>query len=308
MGNGEVFSIPASGGSLTILTGFNVTDGMLPGGSLTLIGSTLYGTSEMGGNTSLNNGQGVGEVFSIATSGGSPKVLAALNDSVGTTPYDGVAFGGNTLYLGTQYGGSGGKGTVISLATSGGTPKVLASFNNNNGASIRGNLLLVGNTLYGVAEASGPGAYGEGLVFSVATSGGGSLKTMATFSGSNGGYPYGGLTLVGSNLYGCTSQDGPGGDGTIYSIPLSGGSLTTLASFNGSNGWDPYATLVLIGSSLYGTCYGGGAYGDGTIFSIPASGGSLTTLFNFNDNNGARSLEPHGQRRHPVWRDRARRL
>jgi uncharacterized repeat protein (TIGR03803 family) len=95
---------------------------------------------------------------------------------------------------------------------------------------------------------------------------------LASFSGSNGEDPRGGLTLIGSTLYG-TTQLGAYGDGTVFSLPVGGGSPTVLASFNGSNGEYPLAGLTLSGSTLFGTTYEGGAYGDGTVFALHAMPG-----------------------------------
>ena len=97
---------------------------------------------------------------------------------------------------------------------------------------------------------------------------GGSPTVLASFNGSNGESPYGGLTLNGNTLYGTTTGGGVDGDGTVFSIPVSGGNPTVLASFNGSNGQCPYAGLTLSGSTLYGTTYEGGADNDGTVFAM----------------------------------------
>jgi len=60
--DGTVFSIATSGGMLATLGNFSGTNGANPFGSLTLIGSTLYGMT-----SSFSSG-----IFSIATSGGRP--------------------------------------------------------------------------------------------------------------------------------------------------------------------------------------------------------------------------------------------
>ena len=43
--DGTVFSIPLSGGSLTVLASFNGSNGINPLAGLTLSGTTLYGTA-----------------------------------------------------------------------------------------------------------------------------------------------------------------------------------------------------------------------------------------------------------------------
>ena len=64
--------------TLTTLCSFSGSNGNCPIAGLTLVGSTLYGTTEFGGNLSLRGGGGDGTVFSIATSGGSPTVLCLV--------------------------------------------------------------------------------------------------------------------------------------------------------------------------------------------------------------------------------------
>ena len=70
----------------------------------------------------------------------------------------------------------------------------------------------------------------DGTVFSVPVTGG-SPTVLASFDGSNGRYPAGGLTLSGNNLYGTTDYGGTiagGMCGVVFSVPVSGGSPTVL--------------------------------------------------------------------------------
>ena len=90
---------------------------------MTLVGSTLYGTTSGGGANSD------GTVFSIATSGGSPTTLCSFNGSNGKWPQGGLTLVGSTLYGTTAAGGPNRYGTVFSIATSGGSPTALCSFN-----------------------------------------------------------------------------------------------------------------------------------------------------------------------------------
>ena len=79
-GDGNIFSIPVTGGTPTILLSFNGTNGEYPDGDLTLSGSTLYGmTSEGGAN-------GDGTIFSIPVTGGTPTTLLSFNGTNGAYP------------------------------------------------------------------------------------------------------------------------------------------------------------------------------------------------------------------------------
>ena len=252
-GEGEVFSVPISGGAPTVLGSFNGFNGASPAGNLLLSGGTLYGLAFSGGTNSL------GTVFSLPVSGGTPTPLATFNnDENGYYPSGNLMLIGNTLYGTTSQGGANGYGTVFSLPVSGGSLTVLASLNNFDGGNARG-VTLVGNNLY--AATSNGGAYGYGAVFSLPVGGG--VPTVLVSFPSSTGYPTGSLTLGGNTLYGTTGQDNTNQYGTVFSLPLSGGSLTVLASFNGSNGRSPVGGLTLSGNILYGTTDQGGSNYDG---------------------------------------------
>jgi uncharacterized repeat protein (TIGR03803 family) len=71
-GDGTIFSVPVTGGTPTTLLSFNGTNGKNPSGDLTLVGSTLYGTTYGGGAF------GDGTVFALATPEPSSVVLLGL--------------------------------------------------------------------------------------------------------------------------------------------------------------------------------------------------------------------------------------
>ena len=107
-GYGSVFSLPVSGGTPMTLLNFNGANGEYPPGYLTLVGSTLYGLTTMGG--AANNGT----VFSVPVSGGSASIVS-LSASNGYSPHGGLTLSGATLY-GTAWGGGiNGSGTVFSV-------------------------------------------------------------------------------------------------------------------------------------------------------------------------------------------------
>ncbi len=263
--------------TLTVLATFNNGNGLWPTSDLTLIGSTLYGTTQAGG------ANGYGTVFSVPVSGGTPTVLASFNMGTGVSPEGDLTLSGNTLYGTTYQGGAYGGGTVYSLPVSGGSPTVLASFNYSSGLDPEAGLTLSGSTLYGTTTTAG-GNEG-GTVFSLPVSGG-SPTVLASFNNGTGTSPQASLTLSGSTLYGTTSYNGGNGSGTVFSLPVTGGSPAVMASFDGNNGAGPLSALTLSGSTLYGTAQNGGfPDGSGTVFSLPVTGGSPTVLTTFNGSN-----------------------
>jgi len=130
----------------------------------------------------------------------------------------------------------------------------------------------------------GGGSSNVGTVFKVTT--GGTLTTLASFWGTNGGNPRAALALGSDgNFYGTTTTGGSSGDGTVFQVTISG-TLTTLVSFNAANGAHPVAALTLgTDGNFYGTTENGGSSGYGTVFRVTTNG-TLTTLVFFNGTNG----------------------
>ncbi len=274
-------------------------------------GRVLYGTTEVGGTS--NNGT----VFSLtppASPGGvwTEVVLhsfaGAPND--GATPTASVAIGPDgALYGTTYYGGTFNNGTVFSLtppASPGGqwTETVLHSFTGapNRGANPEAGLVIGrGGVLYGTTFAGGvANGFINGTVFTLippASPGGPWTETVIhSFSGSDGGNPFGGVVIGGGEvLYGATLDGGTAGGGTVFSLtpPAHAGGTWTeaeLYSFSGGGeGGNPYGGVVIgNGGELYGTTFGGGASNFGTAFSLtppasPAGSWTETVLHNFGD-------------------------
>ncbi len=282
-----------AGDTLTTLASLESTEsGMTPSvtSGLALSGGTLYGTAYEGGP---NEGAttGYGTVFSVPVAGGTAAVVASFDGTNGELPKAGLTpSGSGTLYGTTTGGGAFGYGTVFSVPIAGGAPTVLASFNLTDGVAPTGNLLLSGGTLYGTTSDAGPNGYGNvGTVFSVPTTGG-TPTVLASFKGTDGAEPIGGLIRSGSTLYGTTALGGAANLGTVFSVPITGGTPTVLASFDLADGSAPTGNLILSGGTLYGTTVVGGLDGYssyGTVFSVPITGGTPTVLASFDRVDGA---------------------
>jgi uncharacterized repeat protein (TIGR03803 family) len=217
-----------------------------------------------------------------------------------------------TLYGTTSSGGSG-WGTVFQVTQpeeAGGTwtESVLYGFTDgNDGASPYAGLLAgPDGVYYGTAYLGGADMAGTVFQLTPPASPGGAWTETTLYSftgGSDGGYPYSGLTM-GQNgvLYGTTSNGGMSchrGCGTVFSLtppaaPGGNWTETVLYMFMGGNdGANPTATLLLNSSgALYGTTSAGGPSGAGTVFELtaPSSGSGLwteTVVYNLTGANGA---------------------
>jgi uncharacterized repeat protein (TIGR03803 family) len=162
----------------------------------------------------------------------------------------------------------------------------LHSFDGTDGSLPAAGLVQASDgNLYGTTQFGGANCapYGCGTVLKITPSG--TLTTLLSFDGADGGDPVAGLVQASDgNFYGTTYLGGANDAGTVFKITPSG-TLTTLYSFcsqpNCTDGENPAAGLVQASDgNFYGTTYLGGANGDGTVFKITPSG-TLTTLYNF---------------------------
>ncbi len=225
--------------------------------------------------------------------------LASFNSTNGGNPLAGLIMDGAGNLYGTAWkGGANGYGTVFEVVNGSGAITVLASFNGTNGADPLAGLIMDGaGNLYGTTSLGG--AYNDGTVFAVANDSG-AITALASFNGTNGNDPYGGLVMDGSgNLYGTTYSGGASNYGAVFEVVNDSGAITDLASFNGTNGDYPYAGLIMDGNgNLYGTTNAGGASSDGTVFElntvpfpppvVTTSGGSLA----YTEGNPATAIDP----------------
>jgi|SRR5579862_80431 len=224
-GAGSVFELSNSGGTWneTILYSFQAgSDGGVPySGPILDANGNLYGTATRGGNAGC--GQGCGTVYELSPgqSGWTYNVIysfAGGND--GGQPTAGLAFdkAGNLYGAAESFGANGG-GTVFELSPSqsGWSFNLLAGLPGTGGPVVALTLDHA-RTIYGTSFF---GTSGYGNVFELKQSSGSwKYKDLHDFtSGSDGGYPGGGITLDSSgNLYGTAVLGGSNNAGVIYEI------------------------------------------------------------------------------------------
>ncbi len=171
---GTIFSLPVGGGSLTLLHAFTggVSDGMNPGASLTLSGSTLYGTTTFGGGTGCTSSKGCGTVFSIGKDGTGYSILHSFSGTDGGEPGSTLALSGSSLIGMTSKGGnltgacaSSGCGTIFSIGLDGTgfTNQFAFTGSATDGNSPSGSPIVSDGWIYGMTTAGG--ATDKGVIF-----------------------------------------------------------------------------------------------------------------------------------------------
>jgi len=299
-GNGVVYRLaPNSNGSWTVSILYSFkggTDGANPSGGLTFdaVGN-LYGTTPYGGGGGICGGCGI--VFKLAPHPDgtwTESVLHRFSGADGTYPFAGLTLDAAGNLYGTTVSGGGCSfrglvtcGVVYKLAPNpdgSWTESVLHSFSGPDGvAPASGVTLDASGNLYGTTDWGGGCVHelGCGVVYKLAPSLDGSWteSVLHSFSGTDGAYPFAGLTLdAAGNLYGTTADGGACslggvfGCGVVFRLaPNPDGSWTesVLHSFHGTDGDAPHYGLTFDeAGNLYGTTAYGGSFGYGVVFKL----------------------------------------
>jgi uncharacterized repeat protein (TIGR03803 family) len=280
---GTIFMVTPSG-SYTDLVSFDGVTACLPAAGLTLASNgNFYGTT-YGEQGTCN----LGTVFSFNPKTSTLKILHTFNGTDGLLPFSPpVQAKDGNLY------GVTGSGTTYRVALPSQTFKPLP--NKAPGGSAAPLYLASDGNLYGTTTAGG--AFEDGTVFRMTTAG--VIKTLHSFSGSDGAYPYGPVTQGrDGNLYGTTPRGGANDDGEVFQLTLAG-KLTVLHSFDsvpasGTNndGASPQAGLLAASNGFfYGANLFGGAFGWGTLFQITKTG-VFQKLFDFTGTGAVAGADP----------------
>jgi len=132
-------------------------------------------------------------------------------------------------------------------------------------------------SLYSTSQAGGTSALGTAFQLTLA-----GKITPWSFDGkgTDGVFPYSGLTLgTDGNFYGTTYEGGTSGAGTVFKV-TSSGKITTLYSFSGFNCCAYAAPIEGLDGNYYGTTSDGGGEVFGTVYKMTPSG-KLTQIYTF---------------------------
>lgn len=264
---GTVFKLKTDGSEFSTLHAFGyalarLREAGFPESSPMLVGDTLYGTAQGGGDCDnglvyrINtDGSEYGHVFSFCFAQNHHWTLSGLVGADGAL-YGCSAGGQGMFWI---------PGTVFKVRTNGSDFSLLHIFSETEGLPV-GRLVLSGNTLYGTAFPGTDG--GGGMVFKLNTEGT-QFEALYRFSGGSDGTDPGGLVLSGTVLYGTTGRGGSLGKGTVFALNTDGTGFQTLYTFTGGqDGAFPKDELVWSGGKLYGSTFSAGPSGSGTLFSL----------------------------------------
>jgi uncharacterized repeat protein (TIGR03803 family) len=280
---GTVFEVAAGSGTITMLGGFNGTNGSNPFyGVIEDSSGDLFGTT-YGGGASLS-----GTVFELQRGSGTVTPLASFNNNTGAGFNGGLTLDDAGNLFGTTLFGTTGGGNLFEVQKGSGSITILASFNANSGTYPVGDLVRdsAGN-LFGATQIGG--TTGFGTIFELRP-GSGVITTLASFSAAAYDCESSIIEDSAGDFFGTSTQGESSDAGTVFELKAGSGVITILASFNGSNGATPYAGVTLDSrGNLYGTTFGG--ISEGTVFELPQGSATITILVTF---YGVTGTEPLG--------------
>ena len=274
--DGVLFSINPDGSNYQIRHGFAgiAGDGVSPSQGVVQSGSKLYGMTT--GTVSSNLIPAT--IYSINTDGSGYQTIHTLSDFAGELSTSLTAVG-TRLYGLEAYIFGGQPQKAFSLNLDGSDFQYLHTFvPGTDGGHSNGRMIALGSTLYGTTSSFGP--TNGGTVFSMNLDGSNFQVLHSFIDTQGGGGPWGGLTLVGSVLYG-TTHFGLGTGGSVFSMNLDGSNFQTLHTFSMATP-GPIGDLIESNSVLYGTTLGiFGTGSNGSVYSMNLDGSNFKILTEF---------------------------
>jgi uncharacterized repeat protein (TIGR03803 family) len=225
---GTIWSFDTNEKTFTKLHDFGqIGDGVLPKGSVAVVGTNIYGTAEWGGSN------GGGTIWSFDTATSTYTNLYHFQEGTATAASRGVTVSGTTLF-GISPSGDDDRGTLWSYDLGNNTFAVLHEFTGgSDGARPWSNSAVSGTTFIGTAEWGG--ANDDGTIWSFDTHTKVFTK-LFDFTEATGKRPIS-IVLSGNTLYGMNLDAGLVNTdedlrGTLWSFTVP--ELVTIGDFNGN--------------------------------------------------------------------------
>ena len=282
---GTVYEVVKGTNTNKALTSFGGdSPGAYPAGNIAMDGGgNIYGTTESGGKANL------GTIYKLASGTSTVTTLATFDrGKYGASAVGLVSDGSGNLYGGIYYGGPSDYSAVYELLNGSSAVTTLATFSSIDEISA---LTLDGSgNIFGTTHVGGAlndrNSYGNGSIFEIAK-GSGTVTTLASFNGTNGYSPVGGITFDGDgNMFGTTTLGGAFNKGTIFEFAKGSTAITALASFTMDTGLSVVGVTLDSAGNIFGTTPYGGPSGLGTVYELVKGGSAITTLASFNGANG----------------------
>ena len=277
---GVAFSIDPVAGVLNAIYNFDSLHGSYPTGSfMQASDGQLYGMTYYGGHKNY------GVIFSYNISTQKDSVVFYFDSIHGRWPNGTLLQAKDSLLYGmTNGGGPLDDGVVFSFNIKTGQEKVLVNLTGTNGAWPIGDMVQAPNgLLYGMTNIGGTANKGVLFSYNPVT---GKDSVKVNFSGANGQWPFGNVTVAWNGLlYGTTQAGGAHGLGAIFSYNTSTSKYTLLSSFDSVKqaAYLPIGTMVQAPNGLlYGMTNSGGPGNNGAIFQFNTitNQDSIDTYFN----------------------------
>jgi uncharacterized repeat protein (TIGR03803 family) len=267
-GCGAIFKIDPSGKETVLYFFTGGTDGGTPlGGLVRDEAGNLYGTTSEGGNAQ----QSCGTVYKLDTSNHLtvlytfPSCFAFADDG----PQSGLVRDGKGNLYGTTYtDGTAFLGTIYKIDTNG-TFTILHTFDSWEGNSPYLTPLTLGpdGNLYGVTPIGGTNS--AGAVYKITPTG--KYTVLYSFTGADGWFPSGNVTIDKSGDVFGTTYYGGSGAGVAFEVEKSGPFSLLHAFPSGFGGSYGGGLIQDDAGNLYGTTSWDGSNAEGSVFMIDAN-------------------------------------
>ena len=233
-GDGTIYQLAPENHMVKILHNFSLgADGGLPSAGLLLVGATLYGTTQFGGEGPCVTtfGPGCGTIFKYDANGlttlyqfqgdldGASPAAPLIIDDAGNL-YGTTVLGGDPTNCPGGGGVPPGCGVVFKV-TPGGQESTLHIFTGKTDGMWPSTALVIdaAGNLYGTAYFGGDmkcdSGYGCGTIFKIDRSG--NFSVIHTFKGADGASP---MAIIAGDgkFYGVTNNGGPANLGVVYEL------------------------------------------------------------------------------------------